>query len=75
MLLNNALAEKVDLSKWKVIIGGSAMPPALAKRARDLGIDVFGGYGMSETCPVLTLSQIDLGDIARDQKRRPLASM
>jgi fatty-acyl-CoA synthase len=68
MLLNNALAEKVDLSKWKVIIGGSAMPPALAKRARDLGIDVFGGYGMSETCPVLTLSQINLGDIARDQK-------
>jgi fatty-acyl-CoA synthase len=68
MLLSNPLADKVDLSKWKVIIGGSAMPPALAKRARDLGIDVFGGYGMSETCPVLTLAQIDLGDIAGDQQ-------
>ena len=68
MLLSNPLAETVDLSKWKVIIGGSAMPPALAKRARDLGIDVFGGYGMSETCPVLTLAQIDLRDIAGDQK-------
>ena len=68
MLLSNPLADKVYLSKWKVIIGGSAMPPALAKRARDLGIDVFGGYGMSETCPVLTLAQIDLGDIAGDQQ-------
>ena len=68
MLLSNPLADKVDLSKWKVIIGGSAMPPALAKRARDLGIDVFGGYGMSETCPVLTLAQIDLREIAGDQK-------
>ncbi|RZO22055.1 MAG: fatty acid--CoA ligase [Candidatus Thioglobus sp.] len=68
MLLSNPAAERVDLSRWKVIIGGAAMPPALAMRARDLGIDVFGGYGMSETCPVLTLAQIDLGDIGGDQK-------
>jgi len=60
MLLNHPVVEEVDLSQWKVIIGGSALPPALARRARELGIDVFGGYGMSETCPVLTLSQIDL---------------
>ena len=60
MLLSDPAAERVDLSQWKVIIGGSALPPALAKRARDLGIDVFGGYGMSETCPVLTLAQVDL---------------
>jgi fatty-acyl-CoA synthase len=60
MLLNHPVVEEVDLSQWKVIIGGSALPPALARRAQELGIDVFGGYGMSETCPVLTLSQIDL---------------
>jgi fatty-acyl-CoA synthase len=58
MLLSDPMAEKVDLSQWKVIIGGSALSPALAQRARDLGIDVFGGYGMSETGPVLTLAQI-----------------
>jgi len=58
MLLSDPMAEKVDLSQWKVIIGGSALSPALAQSARDLGIDVFGGYGMSETGPVLTLAQI-----------------
>jgi len=58
MLLSDPMAEKVDLSQWKVIIGGSALSSALARRALDLGIDVFGGYGMSETGPVLTLAQI-----------------
>jgi fatty-acyl-CoA synthase len=58
MLLSDPMAEKIDLSQWKVIIGGSALSRALARRALDLGIDVFGGYGMSETGPVLTLAQI-----------------
>ncbi|HCK76656.1 MAG TPA: long-chain fatty acid--CoA ligase [Gammaproteobacteria bacterium] len=59
MLLSNPAVENVNLSNWKVIIGGSGLPPALARRARDLGIDVFGGYGMSETAPVLTLAQLN----------------
>ena len=58
MLLSDTLASEVDLSRWKVVIGGSALPEALAQRALDLGIDIFGGYGMSETCPVLTLAQL-----------------
>jgi len=58
MLLSDPLAEQIDLSRWKVIIGGSALPPALAQRALDLGIDIFGGYGMSETGPVLTLAHL-----------------
>ena len=58
MLLSDPSVEKMDLSNWKVIIGGSALPPALARRALDLGIDVFSGYGMSETAPVLTLAQL-----------------
>ena len=58
MLLSDPMAEKVDLSQWKVIVGGSALSAALARRALDLGVDVFGGYGMSETGPVLTLAQI-----------------
>ena len=35
MLLSDPAAEAIDLSNWKVIIGGSALPPALAQRARD----------------------------------------
>lgn len=58
MLLNHPKANEVDLSNWKVIIGGSALPKGLCKMALDKGIDIYTGYGMSETCPVLTLSFI-----------------
>ena len=46
----------IDLSGWKMLIGGGALPQALAREALELGLDVYGGYGMSETCTVLTLS-------------------
>ncbi len=58
MLLVSPKVKETDLSRWKVIIGGSAMPQALAKQALELGADVFGGYGMSETCPLLSLAQL-----------------
>ncbi|MEM1627376.1 MAG: long-chain fatty acid--CoA ligase [Sulfolobaceae archaeon] len=43
------------LRGWKVVIGGSALPEGLANLARKMGITVVGGYGLSETCPVLTV--------------------
>jgi fatty-acyl-CoA synthase len=46
------------LPGWKVVIGGAALPQALARQALDMGIDVYAGYGMSETCPILTLSRL-----------------
>jgi len=58
MLLSCDAAKHVDLSRWKVIIGGGALPHGLARAALDRGIDVFTGYGMSETCPILSLAQI-----------------
>lgn len=58
MLLTSPGAATADLSAWKVIIGGSALPQGLAQAALDRGIDVFTGYGMSETCPILTLAQL-----------------
>ena len=54
--LNAPEAESVDFSGWKMTIGGSALPVALAVQARARGIDLFSGYGMSETGPVLTLA-------------------
>ena len=59
MLLNSPESNGVDLSGWKVIIGGSALPKALCKEAMERGIDVFTGYGMSETCPILTLAHLE----------------
>jgi fatty-acyl-CoA synthase len=66
MLLNSPASHNVDLAGWKVIIGGSALPRGLAKAALERGIDVFGGYGMSETCPVLTLAQLTPAMLQRD---------
>ena len=58
MLLNHPKAGQTDLSRWKVVIGGAAIPQGLARQALAMGIDVFSGYGMSETCPFLALSQL-----------------
>jgi fatty-acyl-CoA synthase len=59
MLLTCPKIDSVDLSNWKVVIGGSALPKGLARAALDRGIDIFSGYGMSETGPVLTLAHLD----------------
>jgi fatty-acyl-CoA synthase len=58
MLLTSPVAKDVDLRGWKVIIGGSALSKGLAKLAMDRGIEIFAGYGMSETCPILTLATL-----------------
>jgi len=58
MLVSSPAASKVDLSKWKVIIGGASLPRGLAKASLDLGIDVYAAYGMSETCPLLTVANL-----------------
>ncbi|MCF7750134.1 fatty acid--CoA ligase [Bacillus subtilis subsp. subtilis] len=64
MLLGHPAAADTDLRGWKVIIGGAALPRALAQQGLARGIDIFGGYGMSETCPLLTLAQIDADALA-----------
>jgi len=58
MLLTAPEAEEVDLSRWKVIIGGSALSQGLALTALEYGINVYAGYGMSETCPILTIAEL-----------------
>jgi fatty-acyl-CoA synthase len=58
MLLNHPEVQKVDLRRWKVIIGGAAMPQSLCLTALKLGIDIFAGYGMSETCPLASLAHV-----------------
>ena len=56
MILTSPAAKKVDLSNWKVVIGGARLPKGLAKAALDFGIDIYAGYGMSETGPVMSLA-------------------
>jgi fatty-acyl-CoA synthase len=58
MLLSSPASQDADLRGWKVIVGGSALSRGLAQAALERGIDVFTGYGMSETCPIVTLAQV-----------------
>jgi len=57
MLVNSPAAQQFrgQLSRWSVLIGGSALTKGLAKAALDLGINVTAGYGMSETAPILSV--------------------
>lgn len=68
MLLSHPSCDSVDLSGWKVLIGGSAMSPGLASASLKCGIDVLTGYGMSETCPVLSIAHLH-GDDFQGVKR------
>ena len=58
MMLGSPALQAGQLAGWKVVIGGSALPLQLARAAVDKGIDVIAGYGMSETCPILTLAHL-----------------
>ncbi len=56
MVVGNPATASLDFSKWKVVIGGSALSKGLAAMAFERGINVMTGYGMSETAPILTIS-------------------
>lgn len=63
MVLSAPGAEAVNLAGWKVLIGGSALPEGLARAALARGIEVRTGYGMSETCPILTVADLEADEI------------
>ncbi len=63
MLISHPSFSELDLSRWKVLIGGSALTKAMCQKILDHGIDVFTGYGMSETCPILTISHVNPEDM------------
>ena len=58
MLLSHPSLVECDLTRWKVIIGGSALSKGMCSQAMAHGINLFTGYGMSETCPILTLANL-----------------
>ena len=64
MFVTHPATQNIDLSKWKVVIGGSALPKTLAKAALERGVDVITGYGMSETCPILSTVYVSPKDKA-----------
>ena len=67
MLLDDPLSPEIDLSAMKILIGGGPLPTGLARRALDRGIDVFTGYGMSETGPIQTVNLLTRSELAADR--------
>ncbi|MDK8216816.1 MULTISPECIES: long-chain-fatty-acid--CoA ligase [Sphingomonas] len=57
MVVDAAKANAWDVGPWTMMIGGSALPEALAQEAEEVGIMALSGYGMSETGPVVTLAR------------------
>ncbi|GGK60483.1 fatty acid--CoA ligase [Amphritea balenae] len=55
MILSCDEAKNTDLNGWKMLTGGSAPTAGLASEMADRGVQFFTAYGMSETCPLLTL--------------------
>jgi fatty-acyl-CoA synthase len=53
MLLHHPAAAGIDYTGLKLVIGGAPLPKGLAAEAQARGIRIMGGYGMSETCPIV----------------------
>jgi fatty-acyl-CoA synthase len=70
MLLTAPGSKDVDLSRLKMAVGGSAMPRSLARAALARGIDVFAGYGQSESCPGLTVTHMSTRQLSEDPERQ-----
>jgi len=56
MVLGSPASAAVDFSGFKMTIGGAALPRGLCKAAMQRGMNIISGYGLSETCPLLTLA-------------------
>lgn len=66
--LKHAIASKLVFSKWKtafggrirlLVSGGAALPEDLSYIYIGAGIPIVQGYGLTETSPVITTSQIE----------------
>ncbi len=66
MLLAHPDSKDTDLSHLKMVIGGSALSQGLCRTALERGIDVFTGYGMSETAPIQTVMHLTRAELEGD---------
>ncbi|HWG48234.1 MAG TPA: long-chain-fatty-acid--CoA ligase [Candidatus Acidoferrales bacterium] len=70
-LVNCPERPKYDLSSLKrITLGGAAASPTLVRQVEErIGCICFSGYGLTETCPVLTTAQVKAGVDWQDEER------
>ncbi|MEB0043660.1 MULTISPECIES: fatty acid--CoA ligase [unclassified Pseudomonas] len=59
MVLNAKSAQDADFTGWKIIIGGSALNRTTYEAAKAKGIQLTAAYGMSETCPLVSVAHLN----------------
>ncbi len=76
-LVHSPERQKFDLSSLQTImIGGAASSPALVKMAEEaLGCACISGYGLTETCPVLTKSPMKANIVTDGESRHTRQAM
>lgn len=62
MILKEAQDRGASFNGLKMIIGGSRLTEGLARTAMAQGIEVYTGYGMSETAPLISLTEFSLNE-------------
>ena len=62
-LVNCPERKNYDLSSLtRIVIGGAASSPTLVREVEEtFGCECFSGYGLTETCPVLSVSPMKTG--------------
>jgi fatty-acyl-CoA synthase len=71
MVLDGAAASgDVNVGPWAMLIGGSPLTGDLQSRATEAGVTTLGGYGMSETAPVIAIARSSPDTVAEGSTRR-----
>jgi len=55
MIVNCEEAKETNLRGWKMLTGGSAPTAGLSRQMTELGIQFYNAYGMSESCPIISM--------------------
>src|SRR5659263_710242 len=83
-MLKHKIADKLIYSKWReaiggnfdiVVSGGAALQKQQAAFFNAIGMPVFEGYGLSETSPVIAVSQRGKGQRVAGTVGPPLANV
>ncbi|MCV6589544.1 MAG: fatty acid--CoA ligase [Marinobacterium sp.] len=73
MVLGCEEAQDTDLRGWKMLTGGSAPTTGLSQQMIERGIEFFTAYGMSESCPILTVVQLSAEERALPPEQQAAA--
>lgn len=77
LIFNEKDAERIlKKSQLKVIIGGSAITEGLYRMAESAGLTIVGAYGLSETCPALTIAYVtrDMEKLSKEEIRKEITT-